>query len=417
MLKNITRALSLSLLVINPTYADNTLFEPQFKPQFTEEMLNKYGTGFTSLEHKYMGDLIQLHIPGINSSNEAIKLTLPNGLQLSYGEIIMYAGDMFGDPAKPVSSCSTKDKLNCFKSQFEALAVQGQPDDSQCNNPINQSKTIKTYMEGITSDLENSRTNGIPDWEYYDKHDVELTKKMNTLTCGGSKISDFIPYGNYIKLAQTNFDHFAPDSLVAYKVGHQFALQTAQQGFEKRKAGQIKEANQLLSLAYAQNAFANHYLTDSFSAGHMRIPRRAIDHDVHLPAALNLLIANLMHNEDSRHGLNVVNAEGTSWIAYGDGFLFKPGAELQQEVILEAMQRSADGVYTTFLSGQIPGSYPEMNLFPDYEKIAQLNDTAPLFKVENGVLLKRVNNDDVYDNHWTKYWSGFIILMQFKVHN
>lgn len=415
MLKNITRALPLSLIVVLPGYANDAFSNIGFKPETTTQLMEKYGPGFSSLEHKNMGDHVRLHLSG--SQTEIVKLNLPNGLKLSYGEIVMYGGDVFGDPSKPISNCKPEDQASCFKAQFEALGVKGKINNKRCSNPLNQVKTIDKYMSDVEKDLEESRRNGVNDWDFYDKEDVTITKKLNKLTCGGSIISAFIPFGNYIKLAQVNFDHFAPDSLIAYKTGHKYALETAREGFIKKEAGNIQEANRLLELAYAQNAFANHYLTDSFSAGHMRTPRRAIADGVFLPAALNLLIANLMHNEDNRHGLNVVNAEGTSWVAYGDGYLYKPEAELQRIVMLDAMQRSADGVYNTFMTGVIPDKFSEMDLFPDYGKIAELNQTAPLFKVENGVLLKRVKNNDYYDQHWTKYWSGLITLLRFKVVN
>lgn len=414
MLKNITRIVYFSLassLLIQTAYAESTQHNSL---KFTEEMLEQQGTGFASLEHKNMGDSVKLHLPFVNSADEFRPLTMPNGLKLTYGEIVMYAADMFGNPAGPISSCAEKDRQACFKSQFDAMAVQGGLSANTCSNPVTQAKQIKIYMDNVSKELTQARSEGVEDWIYYEKHDVELTTKMNKFTCGGSPISRLLPFGNYIKLAKVNLDHFAPDSLIAYKAGHEYALKTALKGYEKRKAGLTEESNQLLELAYAQNAFANHYLTDSFSAGHMRTPRRAIDRQVHLPAVLSLLIANLMHNEENRHGLNVVNAEGTSWVAYGDGYLFKPEADLQKEVIQDAMQRSADSVYEVFISGKIPKVYAEMTLFPDYDKLDQLNDTAPLFKVENGVLLKRVNNNDYYDHHWTKYWSGLVVLMHFK---
>ncbi|RUR19663.1 phospholipase [Legionella sp. km535] len=415
MLKNITRALPLSLLVVIPLHANNGSNNSYLMPKTPVELMEQYGPGFASLEHKNLGDLVRLRLSSSNSSSGSFKLTLPNGLKLSYGEIVMYAGDIFGDPDKTISSCSEKERLSCFQAQFEAMAVKGTLKDKQCSNPINQALNIRNYLIEIEKKLELSRQKGQSDWDFYNKEDVDITRKLNKLTCGGSVISAFIPFGTYIKLAEVNYDHFAPDSLIAYKTGHRFALETALKGFAKKEAGQNEEAQQLLELAYAQNAFANHYLTDSFSAGHMRTPRRAISDKIHLPASLNLLIANLMHNEDNQHGLNVVNAEGTSWTAYGDGNLYKPEAELQRAVLLDAMQRSADGIYSTFSTGTIPDSYPEMSLFPDYNAIEQLNDTAPLFKVENGKLLKRVKNNDYYDHRWTKHWSGFFTLLEFQI--
>lgn len=413
MLKNITLTLSLSLFATHSLAASNPPANNASNPELISQMMEKYGSGFTSLEHRAIGDLIYLHLPGA-TMNEPIPLTLHNGIQMTYGEIIMYGGDLFGNTKKPISNCKASEQLTCFKAQFDAMAVNGYPTDKRCSNPINQVHTIRGYMTGLELDVEAARAKGVKEWDFYHEHNVAISKKMNVLTCGGSFISDFIPYGAYIKLAQVNFDHFAPDSLKAYQAGHRYALETALKGYKKNKEGQHQEALRLLELAYQQNAFANHYLTDSFSAGHMRVPRREIHNTLALPAALKLLVANLMHDEDGRNGLNVVNAEGMSFVAYGDGYLSKPEAQLQKSIMLEAMQRSADAIYDTYTDGTIPTQFAEMTLFPDYERIPQLNQTAPLFKVVRGVVLKRVDNANIYDYHWTRYWSGLVTLIQFQ---
>lgn len=413
MLKNITLTLSLSLFATHSLAASNPHANTASNPELISQMMEKYGSGFTSLEHRAIGDLIYLHLPGA-TMNEPIPLTLHNGIQMTYGEIIMYGGDLFGNTKKPISNCKASEQLTCFKAQFDAMAANGYSADKRCSNPINQVRTIRSYMASIELDVEVARANGVKEWDFYHEHNVAISKKMNVLTCGGSFISDFIPYGAYIQLAQVNFDHFAPDSIKAYQAGHRYALETALKGYKKNKEGQHEEAMRLLELAYQQNAFANHYLTDSFSAGHMRVPRRAIHNSLALPAALKLLVANLMHDEDGRNGLNVVNAEGMSFVAYGDGYLSKPEAQLQKSIMLEAMQRSADAIFDTYTGGSIPTQFAEMTLFPDYERIPQLNQTSPLFKVVRGVVFKRVDNANIYDYHWTRYWSGLVTLIQFQ---
>ena len=102
-------------------------------------------------------------------------------------------------------------------------------------------------------------------------------------------------------------------------------------------------------------------------------------------------------------------------MAYGDGYLSKQEANDQRNVILDAMQRSADGIYQTYLTGEIPRSYPEMRLFPDYSKIDDMNSSSPLFKMENGTLLKRVNHDDPHSTKYTKHWSGLLTLIEFQL--
>ena len=59
----------------------------------------------------------------------------------------------------------------------------------------------------------------------------------------------------------------------AYGVGHSIALEIA------KSAGQIKDASkrkEQLRDAYFHEAFAAHYLTDLFSSGHVRAPRRKL---------------------------------------------------------------------------------------------------------------------------------------------
>ena len=408
-------ALSLSWLVATQSYADEFLPNTKLKLESSTYLMEQYGLSFSSLEHKNLGDDVRLYLPNTNTSDAVLKLSLPNGLKLSYGEIMMFGGDIFGDPSKPISNCKAKNPDDCFNAQFIALAVKGEAKDESCSNPLRQVKAIQYFMNKIEHELAEARNNGQQDWEYYEKNNTAINKKLNKITCGGSPISAFFPFGTYIKLAEVNFDHYVPDALFAYQVGHRYALDTARQGFLQKKAGDIHRANQLLELAYAQNAFANHYLTDSFAAGHMRTPRRAIANSVFLPKVLSLLIANLMHDEDNQHGLIVVNAEGLSWTAYGDGYLHKPEAELQRFIMMNAMQRSADGIYLTFTTGKIPSTFPEMNLLPDYAKIPELNQTAPLFKLEHGALLKRIKNHDYYDYRWTEYWNGLVTLLHYKI--
>jgi hypothetical protein len=364
--------------------------------------------GFESLEHQYLGDQISLRF---YTSNPAKLLHLPNGLALTYGQIVMMSGDLFGDPKHPISSCNAEKRKECFNLQFDALA--GGQDKKDCQNPRTQAQNLVHYYKTIEQLLTDWRNKGRSDPDFYKEYGPTVNKKLNRLTCGGSLITDYIPFGNYLNLSANNFDHFLPDSLVAYKAGHQAALETALLGYQQKIMGHSADAGQLLELAYAQNAFANHFLTDSFASGHMRVPKRGLYGQVRLPAILNLLIANLMHDEDNRQGLNVVNTEGTSWIAYGDNYLFQKDAELHRIIVLQSMQRSADSIYDTFESGNIPKDFSELKLVPLVEKIEQLNQTSPLFKLQNGVVLKRKDNHDPYNYEWTDHWSGLIMLLDF----
>lgn len=74
------------------------------------------------------------------------------------------------------------------------------------------------------------------------------------------------PYPSYLGLSLLNFDHFGQDARTTYTVGHKWAMEIAA---TKRDAAHLE-------YAYRINAFADHFLQDAFSAGHLRTPRREL---------------------------------------------------------------------------------------------------------------------------------------------
>jgi hypothetical protein len=70
----------------------------------------------------------------------------------------------------------------------------------------------------------------------------------------------------YLGLAVIDFDHFGEDARRAYNAGHTAAL---------RKAASGKDAK-TLETVHAMNAFADHFLEDSFASRHLRVPRRQL---------------------------------------------------------------------------------------------------------------------------------------------
>lgn len=412
MLKNITIPLVLSFSVVISGYAYVSTTTKHLDTSDTHALLDKYGAGFTNIEHKNIADLIFLQYPQPNHSK---LITMPNGFQATYGEIMAYGGDMFGNSSYPISNCEDQTKAQCFQKQFAAIASKDVIRKNNCANPRLQTANLNNYISLLEIKLNEARQAGIEDGEFYAQHEAEITRNLNKLTCGGSFLSDYIPFGNYIKLAETNFDHFLPDALTAYQTGHRSALENAQKGFVKVHEGRMEEALKLLELAYAENAFASHYLSDAFASGHIRVPRRAIDTEVLLPPVLKLILTNIMHAEDNKYGLNVVNARGDQFKVYGDDYLFVPEAATQRAIMVQALQYSADAIYDTFITGNVPSNYPELDLVPLLSRLDEFAQSSPLFKVENGQLLKRTSNHDVNDYHWTIYWSAIVTLMEFKL--
>jgi len=143
--------------------------------------------------------------------------------------------------------------------------------------------------------------------------------------------------GAYLKLASSSWDHFGQHAIDAYVVGHTVTMQHAL--FARHAPPQEQET--LLMQAYAMNAFADHFLSDLFSAGHVRAPRKEIYQQV-TPSALGSYLLRYMHDEDSRWGLNVLAGPGrrTSWHTYGDKRYFDAVDPANKELVDAAVQSS-----------------------------------------------------------------------------
>ena len=93
--------------------------------------------------------------------------------------------------------------------------------------------------------------------------------------------------------------------------------------------------DKMIRLALFTNAFADHYLTDAFSAGHLRVPRSQIDKFVEVydnkeatkkrnkGSSVSGALTQYLHNLDgSLTGINVVNSLGDKFVVRSDKQLF-----------------------------------------------------------------------------------------------
>lgn len=104
----------------------------------------------------------------------------------------------------------------------------------------------------------------------YHSHDGLVSDTAIQLATAGSKNAKTGLYGT---IALINFDHFGLDAIATYKAGHQVAIEIAQAAAKlSDKGAQQRKLNE----AYLNDAAACHYLTDLFSTGHARTPRRAL---------------------------------------------------------------------------------------------------------------------------------------------
>ena len=183
--------------------------------------------------------------------------TLKNGLQVTYGQINGLSGDFYGT-TKPISDGTTvQDRTDRFLAAYNKLSdvSSRQPKEAQDILAV-----LKTEVDAVNDALHHHQD---PSIVYSQLPDVSWKLQLITQL----RPSDF---PSYLGLARINWDHFGPDARTSYNAGHALALQTAASGD--------------LDYAYTLNAFADHFLEDSFSSGHMRTPRRGLHHGIDLTA-------------------------------------------------------------------------------------------------------------------------------------
>lgn len=199
-------------------------------------------------------------------------------------------------------------------------------------------------------------------------------------TCGvsGYKFPDrdfqFSTKGkDYMSIAAKNEDHFFPQNLMYYSKYHEQALEYALmynktdreisntgkevdkitqriselrmrdnlssvklielKGLIKTLSKIIEREDTLISLrkdlkskAMLYESWSQHYLVDSFSAGHMRAPRRELSKANSTPVSGKITQA--IHNTDGDRGLLVTNALGQNWVLSGDHDHFENSSSL-----------------------------------------------------------------------------------------
>lgn len=351
---------------------------------------------FTTPEHRHLGNHITLTWPDPTHPDGVVPLSASsphaifhlhaldpslNALHLSYGSLTSLAGDFYGT-YQPISDGPTlDDRVSRFTSSWNLLTREP-PSVAE----LARITSIENKLE--LDPLLHSDPSEPPSSVYARISDLRLTTAWFAATRSRTPSHGYSQtYPGYLGLVLTNWDHFGASAHTAYIAGHTAALRAAAAGTKPED----------LQLAYALNAFADHFLEDAFSAGHLRVPRRALhDHatpegadlEHGLPSVLHLPVADvcasLMHDEDSALGLDVRNAEGDAWTCYGDDYLFDECGRDTLRLCVKAMQRSADEVYAAFTNRTVapPAAFAALRLVPTIESaMSDSQRLAPLFKL------------------------------------
>ena len=176
------------------------------------------------------------------------KFKRPNGLTLTYGQINALAGDFYGT-GNPISDGKDdQDRSTRFLDAYGTLANVSPRQPKEANDIL---AVLLAEVDAVNKALENHED---PSKAYATLPSATLA--LEEITFGRSG------FPGYLGLALINWDHFGQDARTAYNAGHATAIQKAISGD--------------LEGAYTMNAFADHFLEDSFSAGHLRTPRRLL---------------------------------------------------------------------------------------------------------------------------------------------
>ncbi|CAB3990238.1 Hypothetical predicted protein, partial [Paramuricea clavata] len=255
---------------------------------------------FDGDEHELIGNKINdPSKPGIYT-----RLILPNGIQLSFGQMIALAGDFFALTNASIIAVHGKEEVR--KPGVGEKPYPYKPVGVKIENEKKRPK--EAYKIGKGKRPYDIMTEKVP-YEVFKTGIVKITpgererfmaayntlagvprntiqEQVTTLlrmigedlvvreyhngTLHTNTEYAIATNGRMLTIAAINFDHFEPQAPKAYLVGHQLAMEKAKEAAKEKDADmKRKMLNESLSL----DAYACHFLTDSFSSGHIRHQR------------------------------------------------------------------------------------------------------------------------------------------------
>ncbi|MFH6991632.1 hypothetical protein [Flavobacterium sp. FlaQc-48] len=258
---------------------------------------------------------------GVDSAHEALSfLSKGSSYPVTYGVLGGLSGDHVEDPLSLSEELLDQNsKLQSIFSLHEEYLANGfiaAPDK----------KLAKIDFRYVTLALTNKSHFYMygKDLEYHLKSfDSDMVQKGLSADTEEAKAV-------FSKLNSTN-------SVLMYTTVHQMAITLADQA-GKIYASDPAKAKELICKAILFNGFADHFLEDMFSSGHMVINRSIFSSFTNTKA---------LHDFYSEQGTPVIRKDGVEWKAYGDGFLYKGG----EDKVIEAVENSLEEVLIAFDKG------------------------------------------------------------------
>lgn len=200
-----------------------------------------------------------------------------------------------------------------------------------------------------------------------------------------NKAYEDITRGRYLQLAKQNDEHFAPKNRQEWRRLHEQALAEAR----------TAKTDEALQHALLVDAAGGHFLTDAYAAGHLfkknellaairlhlaKHPLKTQNPEAQTYAGIvsasgnaDQLVLKNIHDRLNREGFDVTNAAGMSWRTYGDAQLAK--APDTQRIAALAVFKSRQQVYAA-KNGQAPNPDDVQALMPDDATLARATQVA-----------------------------------------
>jgi hypothetical protein len=346
-----------------------------------------------SAEHVWIGGQITLEFDGEAKPAKDLKLHIvprdDSDKTITYGQCIALGGDFYGVVGAPISTA--ENPQSAFRAAWASLVNAGKvmyPPFS-----TEQSEILRIVQKETDAVAKAIRDGAEPSTAYAGLG-IYLSAEWALITAL-----------RYLALAVENWDHFGAYAVAAYKAGHAVACREA-----GLAAAQKDPAVRQLRLerAYAMNAFADHFLTDLFSAGHLRVPRKEMYDRTDGAKWVLGELCRTMHGEDGRYGLNVTNANGDMWTAYGDSYLLDTKSKRNAELAVQAVQDSASEVWDSYKNDTKVVKNKALLLVPDFKALSNRDDMTNfpgLFTLNERAQVERRRNMSSRDKReWTDQW-------------
>ena len=313
--------------------------------------------GFASPEHEYLGSLVTLRMPeGRGGPGDRVVLLNArtsdgSEVPLSYADVLYLAGDFYAVPYARVGDGMPFDSAWSPRSEAATVAFRRDLLTLFHDAYVDDLPRLRELELALMQRFRQAREQGRA-LDYTLADECAFMRATGAEACIESvsdlpRLNSYL--GRYLELASRGQDHFEQNAQTTFLVGQRLALQQALRARD--------EAD--LTRAYLTAAYAAHFASDAFAAGHVRTDKQAIDTYCsgrfveaplggYLAQLLSGVLVKHMHDQENRDGLTLVGRDGRRWTAHGDNYLSLPGNEAEIQAIVRTLQLAADQVFDAY---------------------------------------------------------------------